>query len=144
MSHFAYDYPRPAVTVDIVVFRNRLSEILLIRRLNPPFEGLWALPGGFMDMSETLEETATRELQEETSLTGLQLKQLHAFSSLDRDPRHRTISVVFYCTVDSDKHTAVAGSDAKEVAWFNLHNLPPLAFDHAAIIALAVEKLSWH
>lgn len=142
MSQYTYEHPRPAVTVDIVLFRNNVSEILLIRRLNPPFEGLWALPGGFIDMDETLEEAAARELMEETRLGNLTLKQLHAFSALDRDPRHRTISIAFYGKINCNDNTAIAGSDAKEATWFNLKALPILAFDHDSIVAMAAEKVS--
>jgi len=138
---YTYDYPRPTVTVDIIVFRKNMAEILLIKRLNPPFEGRWALPGGFMDMDETLEEAAVRELEEETGLSGISLQQLHAFSALDRDPRHRTVSVAFYGILEGDQTDAVAGSDAKEAAWFNLNHLPPLAFDHGEILEIAFGRL---
>ena len=94
---YTYKYPRPALTVDAAVFRKTGTgfEILLIQRNNPPFEGGWALPGGFVDMDETLEDAIIRELQEETSLTDVTLKQLHAFSTPGRDPRGHTISVIF-------------------------------------------------
>ncbi|HHN47433.1 MAG TPA: NUDIX domain-containing protein, partial [Bacteroidales bacterium] len=97
--------------------------------------------GGFMDMDETLEEAAVRELEEETGLTGISLQQLHAFSALDRDPRHRTVSVAFYGVLEGDQTEAVAGSDAKEVAWFKLNHLPPLAFDHDEILKIAFGRL---
>jgi 8-oxo-dGTP diphosphatase len=131
---FTYKHPRPAVTVDVIVFRNKMSEVLLIKRLHDPFEGRWALPGGFMDMDETLEEAAVRELEEETGLSGIELKQLHAFSALDRDPRHRTVSVAFYGVLENDQVLARAGSDAKEAEWFKLNDMPPLAFDHDRIM----------
>lgn len=139
---YQYKYPRPAVTVDMIVLRNQMSEVLLIRRLHPPFEGKWALPGGFMDMDETLEEAAVRELKEETGLSGIELKQLHAFSALGRDPRHRTVSVAFYGVLENDQAFAKAGSDAKEVQWFRLDDLPPLAFDHDQIMKVARKALS--
>jgi 8-oxo-dGTP diphosphatase len=138
---YTYKYPRPAVTVDILVFRKKMSEVLLIKRLHPPFEGKWALPGGFMDMDETLEAAAVRELEEETGLSGIELKQLHAFSALDRDPRHRTVSVAFYGVLENEQTLARAGSDAKEAEWFNLNDLPPLAFDHDKILKTAFKKL---
>jgi 8-oxo-dGTP diphosphatase len=118
-----------------------MSEVLLIKRLHPPFEGKWALPGGFMDMDETLEAAAVRELEEETGLSGIELKQLHAFSALDRDPRHRTVSVAFYGVLENEQTLARAGSDAKEAEWFNLNDLPPLAFDHDKILKTAFKKL---
>ena len=94
---YSYDYPRAAVTVDAAVFCSFDTGlfVLLIQRDRPPFEGMWALPGGFVDMHETLEEAVARELNEETGLAGILLEQLHTFSSLNRDPRHRTISTVF-------------------------------------------------
>lgn len=138
---YTYKFPRPAVTVDILVFRKNMNEVLLIKRLYDPFEGKWALPGGFMDMDETLEEAALRELEEETGLTGIELKQLHAFSGLDRDPRHRTVSVAFYGVLENDQALARAGSDAKEAVWFKLGALPPLAFDHDNILETGLKKL---
>ncbi len=142
MNAYQYKYPRPAVTVDIILIsRSEAPEVLLIKRLNEPFAGKWAFPGGFMDMDETLEESAQRELQEETGVSGLTLQQLHAFSALDRDPRHRTVSVVFYGFAD-EKPSIHAGSDAREAAWFPLHKLPPLAFDHDDIIRVLKQKLN--
>lgn len=138
-----YKFPRPAVTVDILVFRKSMNEVLLIKRLHDPFEGKWALPGGFMDMDETLEEAALRELEEETGLTGIELKQLHVFSGLDRDPRHRTVSVAFYGILENDQAIASAGSDAKEAKWFKVDDLPPMAFDHNKIMTVAQKALSF-
>lgn len=136
---YTYDYPRPAVTVDIVVFRSNLTEVLLIRRMNPPFENTWAIPGGFVDMDETLEQAAARELEEETGITGVLLRQFHAFSEPLRDPRHRTISIAFHGFLEDYQGVAKAGSDAKEVKWFKTNNLPPLAFDHDQILKKALE-----
>jgi len=139
---YTYKYPRPALTVDCVIFSadtgNR--EVVLIQRENYPFEGMWALPGGFVDMDETVEEAAARELKEETGLSGMDLEQLHTFSAIDRDPRGRTISVVFYGFADKDEKSIVAGSDARNVKWFNIDNLPELGFDHNEIIDLALNN----
>ncbi len=139
---YTYKYPRPAITVDTVVFKNSGNEpsVLLIERKNPPYQGKWALPGGFVDMDETLEEAVSRELLEETGITGVDLKQMHAFSTVERDPRGRTISVVFWGVV-SDNETARAGDDAADARWFSINNLPDLAFDHKEIVAMALEKL---
>ena len=130
------------LTVDAAVFRQKdgKTEILLIRRDRPPFEGHWALPGGFVDMDETLEEAVARELEEETNITGVDLKQLHAFSALDRDPRGRTISVVFWGILN-DRQQAKAGDDARETGWFDINNLPELAFDHRDVVDMAIRKL---
>jgi len=135
MTKYTYDYPRPSVTVDMIVTRNVSSglEILLIQRLNPPFKDHWALPGGFIDMDETLEQAAARELAEETGLTDIDLKQCKAYSEPGRDPRGHTISVVFRGHVNNNAK-AVAGDDAKNANWFNIKKLPTLAFDHQEIV----------
>ena len=140
---YTYKYPRPAVTVDMLVFRKQENkwQILLIRRNHAPFEGKWALPGGFMDMDETLEEAASRELKEETGLEGLALEQLKAYSALNRDPRHRTVSVAF-TGIMTNNQLLKAGDDAREAAWFPVDNLPELAFDHDRIIADGLLKIS--
>jgi 8-oxo-dGTP diphosphatase len=106
---------------------------LLIQRKNPPFQDLWALPGGFMDIDETLEKAAKRELEEETGLICDHLQQFKSYSAVDRDPRGRTVSVVFWEVLSAIPETQ-AGDDAKEAQWFPLEQLPELAFDHEAII----------
>lgn len=139
---YSYKYARASLTVDAVVFRKikTVYQVLLIERGNEPFRGQWALPGGFMDMDETLEEAVERELVEETNLSGIVLKQLHAFSSLDRDPRGRTVSVVFWGML-TDQQKPSAGDDASKTQWFDINELPPLAFDHQEVMELAVQKL---
>ncbi len=132
---YTYEYPRPAFTVDILVYRKRLNLsplILLIKRGKHPFAGMWALPGGFVDMDEELDEAATRELEEETGLHLTDLQQFRTYGTIGRDPRARTISTIF---VGESKESLVrGGDDAAEAAWFELHKLPLLAFDHAKII----------
>jgi 8-oxo-dGTP diphosphatase len=137
---YTYDHPRPAVTVDAVVFREieSVEHVLLIQRKREPFAGLWAIPGGFMDMDETLEAAAARELLEETGLHARSLKQVHSFSAVDRDPRGRTISVAFLVTVEPGEQPRAA-DDARQASWFPLETLPPLAFDHADIIQMAYQ-----
>jgi 8-oxo-dGTP diphosphatase len=132
---YTYTYPRPAVTVDIVILVTHGSgtEVLLIRRAQDPFKGQWALPGGFLDMDEELEEAAARELEEETGLEGISMKQIGVFGKIGRDPRGRTISVVYMARLP-DRPAARAGDDAAEVGWFPLDALPELAFDHGEII----------
>ena len=134
--NFTYEYPRPAVTVDIIVVTDeKMPRLLLIKRKNPPCMGAWALPGGFMDMDETLIQAANRELFEETGLKNLKLEQFYTFSKVDRDPRGRTISTVFYTKVSSEiGNQAVANDDAAELEWFNVSELPELAFDHDYIL----------
>ena len=128
------------MTVDCLIFRTASAsrEILLIRRSNDPYQGMWALPGGFIGMDETLEKAAVRELREETGLEVRQLEQFRTFDRVDRDPRHRTISTVFIGSVEQDSSTVTAGSDAGEAGWFPLIHLPDLAFDHREIIDLAL------
>ena len=140
MKH-CYDYPRPAVTADIIILRKNNSQhfVLLIERKHPPFEGMWALPGGFLNMDETLEEAALRELQEETGIKGVQLEQFHTFSKVNRDPRHRTITTVFIGYTD-DNISPVAGDDAAKAQWFALDKLPQLAFDHGMVMEMVKAK----
>jgi len=141
---FSYEYPHPAVTTDVVVFTildGRLS-ILLVKRANPPYQGDWALPGGFLDIDEDLDACAARELEEETGIGGLYLEQLYTFGATHRDPRERVISVTYYALVPQDAlATPRAASDAADVGWHAFEDLPPLAFDHAQIIAMAHRRL---
>ncbi len=140
---YTYDYPRPMVTVDAVVFRKNgtNTEVLLIQRGHYPYEGMWALPGGFVDMEETLEEAVVRELKEETGLTGIKLEQLHAFSDIHRDPRGRNISIIFWGMASTDNSSVEGGDDAADARWFTIDQLPELAFDHKKVIELALKKI---
>ena len=140
---FTYDYPRPMVTVDAVVFRNNgtNTEVLLIKRGHYPYEGMWALPGGFVDMEETLEEAIVRELEEETGLKNLELRQLHAFSEIYRDPRGRNISINFWGIADPDNISVEGGDDATDARWFPVDQMPELAFDHHKVIKMALIKI---
>jgi len=140
-------YERPALTVDVVVVAplDGQHEVLLIRRKQPPFEGRWALPGGFVEPHEPLEDAARRELWEETNVEPARLEQLHTFGAPGRDPRGWTVSVAYLAILDEGAAQALratAGDDAAEVGWFDLCDPPPLAFDHANILACAREKLS--
>jgi 8-oxo-dGTP diphosphatase len=140
---YTYKYAHPAVTVDCVIFsiNSPNPEVLLIKRRNDPFKGLWALPGGFVDMNEILVNAAKRELFEETSLDGIELTQLSAFDRPGRDPREWTLSIAFTGVFEGSKENARASSDARELAWFTLPDLPRLAFDHEEIVKMAVSKL---
>ena len=132
---YTYEYPRPALTADIMVFNTLCTEILLIRRGNEPFKNCWAFPGGFFDMSDRdIEHTAVRELEEETGLVDVPLKEFCVASREGRDPRGRTVTVVFTAQVNPDEVNPKGGDDASEARWFPLDNLPPLAFDHDEII----------
>jgi len=140
---YTYPYPRPMVTADVVVFAiiDGDLKVLLIKRGREPFEGQWALPGGFMDMDETPEQCAMRELREETGVTHLYLEQLYSFGAIDRDPRGRNISVAYFALIDSTKVVARAGDDAADAAWRSVYDLPVLAFDHHRIVDYALERL---
>lgn len=133
---YCYDYPRLMLTVDIALINKKSNEvlILLIKRANEPYKDLWALPGGFVDMDETLIDAAKRELFEETGIAETDLKQFYTYGDLNRDPRGRTVSVVYYAFVNQNNTNAVAGDDAAETNWFSLKKLPQLAFDHQKII----------
>ena len=136
---YTYKYPRPAVTADcIVITREAEPKVLLIQRGGEPFKGAWAFPGGFMDMDETTEQCAIRELEEETGLHVSDIKQIGAYSKVDRDPRGRTITVAYLTIIDEP--IAVTGQDdAANAEWWPVDALPPLAFDHDEIMADAME-----
>jgi 8-oxo-dGTP diphosphatase len=136
METYTYDYPRPAVTADIAVLRlEEVPEILLIQRKAYPLKDMWALPGGFMEMEESLEEAARRELVEETGIKAGELIRFDTYDKPGRDPRGRTITQVFVMIWKEEMGLPKAGSDAAELRWFPLNELPTLAFDHALIVA---------
>ena len=137
---YTYKYPRPAVTADcIVITKEAEPKVLLIERGDDPFKGCWAFPGGFMDMEETTEQCAIRELEEETGLKVSKVYQIGAYSKVNRDPRGRTVTVAYLALVD--KPIAVIGQDdAAKAQWFPLSALPELAFDHDEIMRDAIKK----
>lgn len=134
---YTYEFPRPSVTTDILVFsiRDGALHVLLIERKLDPFQGSWAIPGGFVQMDEDIYQGALRELEEETGLSDIPLRQLRCYGAPDRDPRGRVITIAFTALVPSDDLVAVGGSDAQDAQWFSMDALPPLAFDHAQILA---------
>ena len=136
---YTYKYQRPAVTADcIVITKENEPKVLLIQRGNMPFLGDWAFPGGFMNMYETTEQCAVRELEEETGLRLSKTQQIGAYSKVDRDPRGRTITVAYLAIVDAP--IAVTGQDdAAKAEWWPLSDLPHLAFDHYDIMQDAIE-----
>jgi 8-oxo-dGTP diphosphatase len=147
MGH-TYDHPRPSVTADCVVFNyhdNQLR-VLLIQRKDPPYKDHWAFPGGFIEMDEELEDSAARELMEETGLKWSGYEQVGAFGKVGRDPRGRVISIAFTGFVENPQEVS-AGSDAKKVQWFDFTNLPKLAFDHDEMFKRSIEhiinKFAW-
>ncbi len=138
------EYPRPALTVDMVVFSTQSGKlhVLLIQRGAQPFAGEWALPGGFVNIDEPLEAAAARELEEETGLIGIDLEQLHTYGDPQRDPRGRVVTVAYVGLLPSEARTDVHGADdAERAEWFPIDNLPQLAFDHHQIVADAFSRL---
>ena len=139
MTQYTYKYPRPAVTADCVVMTKETTpQVLLIERGFDPYKGCWAFPGGFMNMDETTEQCAIRELEEETGLEVTDLQQIGAYSKVDRDPRGRTVTVAYLILIDAP--VAVTGQDdAAKAQWFPIDALPPLAFDHEDIMRDAIK-----
>lgn len=138
-------YDRPSVTVDVVVFALREDDlhVLLVRRGNPPFMGMWAIPGGFVSSSESIEQAAARELREETGVSAPYLEQLYTFGDPGRDPRGWVISVAYYALVSAEDVRLRAGTDATEAAWHSIYDLPELAFDHAKMLDYALTRLRY-
>jgi 8-oxo-dGTP diphosphatase len=140
-------YERPSVTTDVVIFGilDETLKVLLIRRKSWPHEGMWAIPGGFIRMEESLEEAAYRKLAEETGLTGsdVYLEQLYTFGDPQRDPRTRVITVAYFALVSADKIKSETAGDGTDIGWFSVYELPPLAFDHADILDYALTRLRY-
>jgi 8-oxo-dGTP diphosphatase len=135
---------RPAVTVDVVIFRlhEEMLKVLLIQRAFPPFKGKWALPGGFVNLDETLEQAALREMEEETGVRDVYLEQLYSFGDPKRDPRGRVITVAYFALISKDV-SLHAGEEATHAEWHPVDRVPDLAFDHAKILAYAIQRLRY-
>ncbi|MFN7298889.1 MAG: NUDIX hydrolase [Pseudanabaena sp.] len=141
---YNYEYPRPALTVDCIVFGLNAQQelkVMLIQRNIPPFQGQWAIPGGFVRIDETLEEAALRELQEETGIHHIFLEQLYTFGDLGRDPRDRTVTVAYFALINLVEQKIQASTDARAAEWFAISNIPQLAFDHNQILQVAIARL---
>jgi len=140
-------YERPSVTVDTVIFslREKQLQVLLVQRGNWPYEGMWAIPGGFVQMDESLEDAARRELAEETGVDDpdIYLEQLFTFGHPERDPRTRVITVAYFALICSDRLQVHADTDAVDAGWFSAYHPPTLAFDHADILAYALRRLRY-
>jgi len=140
----AYDHP--ALTADVVVLALGDGEpkVLLIQRGKSPFKGIWAFPGGFVNVGESPQSAASRELEEETAIRGVHLEQLGAFGDPDRDPRGHTVTVAYLALVSANASPrGEAGSDAAQARWWSIDDLPPLAFDHARILTFALQRLRY-
>lgn len=140
---YTYEYPRPAVTVDCVIFGLDESDlkVMLIQRGLEPYKGEWALPGGFVQMDESIEAAARRELQEETGIEKVYLEQLYTFGDIDRDPRDRVITIAYYALINRIEHPVQAATDASQAMWWSVADLPSLAFDHDKIVNMALKRL---
>ncbi len=142
---FRYEFERPGLTVDCVIFGLDLDaetlKVMLIERDLEPYAGVWAIPGGFVRRGETLMEAATRELEEETGIAGVFLEQLYTFGDPQRDPRGWVVSVAYYALVAPEKHLIHATADARQARWFPITSPPDLAFDHAEILATALSRI---
>lgn len=140
---YTYEYARPALTVDCVVFGldDEDLKVLLIQRDLEPFAGRWALPGGFVNVGESIDAAAKRELQEETGVERVFLEQLFTFGAPDRDPREHVVSVAYYALVRLSDHRVQAATDARAAAWFAIDDVPKLAFDHQKILKTAHTRL---
>ncbi|MDL2227355.1 NUDIX hydrolase [Odoribacter sp. OttesenSCG-928-L07] len=140
---YCYEYPHPAVAADCIVFAfdGKNIFLLLIERGNEPYKGCWAFPGGFMNIDETAHDAAIRELKEETGLVIKKIQQLGAFTDVDRDPRERVISIAFYSLIKNKSDNICGSDDAAKAKWFNIKDIPKLAFDHQLILNKAKNKI---
>ncbi len=141
-----YDLPeKPSVTVDIILFTVKDNELkaLLVKRAIEPFKDMWAIPGGFILVDESLEDAARRELLEETNVKDVYLEQLYTFGDTKRDPRTRVITVAYFALVNAEKFELKASTDVKDVRWFSAYDPPQLAFDHKKILEYALKRLGW-
>ncbi|MDP2908359.1 MAG: NUDIX domain-containing protein [Nanoarchaeota archaeon] len=141
----ASKFERPSVTVDVILFTVKDDDlkVLLVKRNVDPFKDMWAIPGGFVKIDESLEDAAKRELLEETNVRDVYLEQLYTFGDPKRDPRTRVITAAYFALVNAEKFKLKASTDVKDVNWFSMFDLPELAFDHKKIVEYALKRLRW-
>lgn len=141
----ASKFERPSVTVDVILFTVKDDDlkVLLVKRNVEPFKDMWAIPGGFVKIDESLEDAAKRELLEETNVRDVYLEQLYTFGDPKRDPRTRVITAAYFALVNAEKFKLKASTDVKDVNWFSMFDLPELAFDHKKIVEYALKRLRW-
>ncbi len=139
------DYEQPSVTTDLVIFtiKDNSLKVLLVKRDVEPFKDKWALPGGFVGIDESLEDSAKRELFEETGVKDVYLEQLYSFGNPKRDPRGRIITISYFALINSEKLKLRASTDVSEAKWFSISEIPSLAFDHKKILDYATKRLKW-
>ncbi len=142
-GRYVYDWPRPMVTADAVIFAffDGKARLLLIQRKHDPCKDCWALPGGFIEMDEDLPDAAARELAEETGLRNVPLEQLRTFGQPGRDPRGRVITVAYFGIARHNLEEVQAADDAAQAQWFDIEHLPRMAFDHEEIARCAIDRL---
>jgi 8-oxo-dGTP diphosphatase len=141
---YVYEWPRPMVTVDAAVFGffAGKAKLLLVNRKWEPYKGCWAMPGGFIEIDEELEDAVARELEEETGLVNIELEQMRTFGTVGRDPRGRQITVVFMGIAGKGQRRVRGGDDAAEARWFDIEKLPEnMAFDHRDVAKFAISRL---
>jgi len=140
---YTYDQARPLLTVENIIlsYESKQIKALLIQRKHDPFKGEWALPGGPVAIDESLEEAAGRHLRAQSGIEDAYIEQFHTFGAVDRDPRGRSVSVTYYALINSDDMALDPGPEALSAAWFNIYELPELAFDHAEILEFAIHRL---
>jgi 8-oxo-dGTP diphosphatase len=136
-------FDKPSVTVDTLIFTidNDELKIVLVKRTADPFKDRWAIPGGFVQMQENLEQAAIRKLVDETGITDVYLEQLYTFGDPKRDPRTRVITVAYMALAPFRSVTYRKGQEISEVKWFSVGKLPPMAFDHKQIVLYALKRL---
>lgn len=140
---YTYKYPRPALTTDCIIFlrESEKVKVLLIKRKNPPFQNMWAFPGGFVDIDEEIETAAYRELEEETGLKNIALREFKTVGTPGRDPRGRVVTVFYAGFTTKENSNAQAADDAESTHWFSINEIPNLAFDHSQILQEAILNL---